>query len=250
MKTKCYAFFFSLFFGFSLHAQDRFDVRVIENTRSDMGLSYNFLVGDNTDDFRTTIKGFGSGFLFDFLSGRFSKDVIWMGTDNVNLTLGVGANVAKYRFSEPLVFFEEGGQHQYSRDLDPTHSYGEGFFSGDKSKLVIASVVFPANVNFDLGKFYASAGATFDVYAFAKQKNKYTVDGDRKKEVLKNDTMNDFPFNKTKWGLSAMMLHKNSGLSMGITYMLTPMFKEDSLFPEMREVRVSFAYDLSMFDKD
>lgn len=248
MKTKIYALLVSLLCSTVLVAQDKFDVRVVTDTRSDLGLSYNFFTGENVDDFRTTINGFGSGFLFDAFSGRFSQDILQIGTDGVNLTLGAGGAISKYRFSEPLVLFEEDGEFLYTRDADPTHEYGPGFFSGDKSKLVIGTVIFPANINFDLGKFYLSAGGSYDVYLYGKHKRKYTVDGNRLKEVIRNDKLNDFPINKTKWALGAMLLHKASGVSAGVTYTLTPFFRDNSNFPEMREVRVSFAYDLSLFD--
>lgn len=250
MKTKIYLICLSLISSASLFAQSKFDVRVIENMRSDFGLSYNFFTGDEADDFRTTINGFGSGFLFDAFSGRFSKDILWMGTDDVNVTVGAGIAISKYRFSEPLVFIEENEVYSYGFDNDPAHAYGSGFFSGDKSKLVVGSVIFPVNLNFDLGEFYFSTGGTMDVYLSGKHKRKYTVDGERVKEVLRNDKLNDFPINKTKWGLGAMLLHKESGISAGVTYMLTPFFEDNSNFPELREVRVSFAYDLSIFDKD
>ncbi|HLF62260.1 MAG TPA: hypothetical protein VI603_00805 [Saprospiraceae bacterium] len=248
MKTKIYTLILSSISTTCLFAQDKFDLRVIHNTRSDFGLAYNFFTGDNTDDFRTTIKGFGSGFLLDAFSGRFSQDILLIGTEGVNITLGAGAAIAKYRFSEPLVFYEENGEFHYTLDNDPTHTYGSGFFSNDKSKLVIGSFIFPANVNIDLGKFYFSAGGSFDLFVTGKHKRKYTVNGDRVKELIRNDNFNDYPISKAKWGLGAMLLHKESNVSAGVTYMLTPFFKENSGFPEMREVRVSFAYDLSLFD--
>jgi hypothetical protein len=250
MKMRIYTLLLSLISSSWVFAQDKFDLRVIHNTRSDFGLSYNFFTGNNADDFRTTIKGFGSGFLIDAFSGRFSQDVFRLGTDDVHLTLGIGAAISKYRFSEPLVLFEENGEYSYTLDTDPSHSYGTGFFSGDKSKLVVGSLIFPVNMNFDLGKFYLSTGGSLDVFVTGKHKRKYTVDGDRVKEVIRNDQFNDYPINKTKWAISAMLLHKDSRISVGATYILTPFFKETSAFPELREVRVSLSYDLSLFDKD
>ena len=248
MNAKFYLILTALITSASLFAQDKFEIRIIHDTRSDFGLAYNFFTGENPDDFRTSIKGFGSGFLLDAFSGRFSQDLLLVGTEKINITLGAGASIAKYRFSEPLVFYEENGEYGYERDIDPTHTYGDGFLSNDKSKLVIGSFIFPANLNFDLGEFYLSTGGTLDVYVTGKHKLKYTVDGERVKEVIRNDRFNDFPIHKTQWGLGAMLLHKRSGVSAGVTYMLTPFFEENSAFPEMREVRVSFSYDLSLFD--
>jgi len=249
MKTKFYTLVLALITATCLQAQDRFEVRVVHNSRNDFGLGYNFFTGNNLDDFHTSIKGFGSGFLLDAFSGRFSTDILLVGTDDVNFTLGGGASIAKYRFSEPVILFEEDGNFGYRLDEDPTHSYGNGFFSNDKSKLVIGSFIFPANLNFNIGKFYLSAGGTLDVFVTGKHKLKYTTNGDRQKDVIKNDQFNDFPINKLKWGIGTMLLHKPSGVSAGVTYMLTPFFKEGSAYPEMREVRISFSYDLSLFDR-
>lgn len=249
MKITFYTLLLSLLSTAFLHGQNKFEVRVVHDLRSDFGLGYNFFAGDNLDDFRTSIKGFGSGFLLDAFAGRFSQDVLLIGTKGVNLTLGAGVTLAKYRFSEPVIFFEQDGEYLYTLDTDPMHSYGNGFFSNDKSKLVMGSFIFPVNLNFSLGEFYLSTGGTLDVYVTGKHKRKYTTNGDRHKEVIKNDQFNDFPLNKIKWGLGAMLLHKPSGVSAGVTYMLTPMFKETSAYPEMREVRVSFSYDLSLFDR-
>jgi hypothetical protein len=249
MRRNIYAACFSLL-TLALSAQSPFEVKVLYNTRSDYGLSYNFFVGEDADDFRTTIRGFGSGFLLDAFSGRYSMDFLQIGTEGVHLTAGIGGAITKYRFSEPIMFIDENGEYGYALDTDPAHAYGSGFFSNDKSKLVMLSLIVPVNLNFDLGQFYLSAGGTMDVYVSAKHKLKYTRDGDRIKEVIRNDRMNDFPFNKVKAGLGFMLLHKKTGLSAGATYIVTPFFDSDSDFPELNEVRVSFSYDLSQYTRD
>ena len=232
---------------------DKFDVDVVYNTRNDFGLGYNFFVGD-AEDFRTTIRGFGSGTVFDLFSGRYSADILSVGWDKVNLTLGLGLTLTKYRLSEPIRFVEENGVYGYAfdDDVNPTHDYGSGFFSDDKSKLVMFSMIVPANINFDLGKFVVSAGGTMDVYLTGKHKLKYHEDGDKEKEVIKNNDFNDYPLNKIKWGLSFMSYHKGTGLSISATYMLTPFFKEGptSDFPELHEMRVSIGYNFSKKNYD
>jgi len=250
MRKYFYATLSLLLLTVGMTAQNSFEVKITGDSRSDFGLGYNFFVGDNTDDFRTTIKGFGSGFLLDAFTGRYSKDILWIGTEDVHLTIGAGGTISKYRFSEPIIFTDEDGMYGYTFDEDPTHSYGNGFFSNDKSKLVAGSIIFPVNLNFDVGKFYLSAGGTMDVLVTTKHKLKYTVDGERVKEVIRNDRFNDFPLNRVKWGLGGMIMHKPSGISAGVTYMMTPFFKENSDFPELSEVRVSFSYDLSRLRMD
>jgi hypothetical protein len=249
MKTNINVFTVSLacLFFFTSQAQDKFSVEVLNNMRSDFGLSYNFFLGDDNDDFSTTINGFGSGFLLDAFSGRFSRDFISIGTDDVNITFGAGVAISKYRFSEDLIFNNDEGVFNYSFDNNPSHDYGSGFLSYGKSKLVVGSVIFPVNLNVSIGEFLISAGGTIDQYLSGKHKRKFKDNGEKTKVVIQNDDFNDFPINKTKAGIGAMIMHKNTGLNIGFTYMLTPFFK-DQRGPDLNELRISVSYDLSLFD--
>ena len=245
MKTKFYLLLSSLFlFTTIISAQSDFKFRAFEGSRSDFGLSYNFFTGADADDFRTTIKGFGSGFMLDFFSARYSSDVFTLGTRDVFLSFGAGVAISKYRFSENLIIDNEAGVVTWGVDPDPTHDYGTGFFSYGKSKLVSTTVIFPVNLNFDVGDFFISAGGTYDHYLTGKLKRKFKVDGDKQKVVVKNDSFNDYPVNRHKFGLGFMIMHKPSKLNVGATYMVTPYFKEN-LGPELNEVRISVSYCLS-----
>ena len=222
----------------------KFKFKVLKQTRSDFGLSYNFFLGDDSNDFTTSINGFGSGFLLDAFSGRISKDFIAVGTRSVNMTVGAGLAIMKYRFSEPIVFAQENGNLNYFFDEDPNHDYGNGFFGYGKSKMVIANLIVPVNLNFDVGPFLISAGGTMDVYLSGKHKRKFRDDGEKRKVVVKNNTFNDYPLNKLKFGVGSMIMHKESGLNIGFTYMLTPLFEEDK-GPDLNELRISVGYNLS-----
>ena len=49
----------------------------MDGPREDGAIAYNFFVGDDAEDFATSINGFGSGFIFDI----FTTDVdhmIWL----------------------------------------------------------------------------------------------------------------------------------------------------------------------------
>lgn len=224
--------------------QNDFKVKIFKNLRSDVGLSYNFFTGPDSKDFSTTIDGFGSGFLFDF-SGRYSREMILIGTDNVNFTLGGGIALNKYRFSENLLLSLENGQMSYSIDDDPARDYGEGFFSYGKSKLVTTNFFIPASINFHVGEFLLSATGNVDFYIWGKHKRKFKVDGDKTKTVIRNDDFNDFPINKVKAGVGALIMHKPTGLNVGFTYMMTPFFDVNE-GPEINEMRVSVSYDIKL----
>ena len=79
-------------------------MRIKIHHRDDSGMGYDFFMGDNAADFQTTIKGFGSGFLFDVLTGRNTIDFLQLGTKSAYLSLGGGLAINKYRFKENIVF--------------------------------------------------------------------------------------------------------------------------------------------------
>lgn len=251
MKTNVFLLSILLsYFLFTEISAQGFQVKYGNNFRSDVGIAYNFFLGDDAEDFRTSINGFGSGFIFDIFTGRYSFDLITIGYDAINVSAGAGVAISKYRFSEDIVLEKNGDIVDYYIDNDPDHDYGEGFFSYGKSKLVTGSVYFPANINISLGQLYFSAGALVDFYLSGKHKRKFKDNGSKKKVVIRNDDFNNYNLNKTKYGVNALIVHKKSGIGVGFTYMLTPFF-EDNLGPQINETRVSFTYDFSVFeDKD
>lgn len=246
MKKQFYTFCF-LFIAcwqFSQAQDNAFKFRAFDGHRSDFGLSYNFFVGDDAEDFRTTIKGFGSGFLLDFYSARASWDMFSIGTRKANLSVGAGIAISKYKFSESLIIENSEGGVTWRVDDDPTHDYGQGFFSYGKSKLVSTTLIFPVKLNFHMGDFFLSAGGTYDLYLSGKLKRKFKVDGNKQKIITPNDSFNDFPVERNKFGIGASIMHKPSGLNVGFTYMMTPFFEEGQ-GPDLNEVRISFSYCFS-----
>ena len=233
---------------YSFESQAQFNVRILKNTRSDGGISYNFFVGDDNEDFATSINGFGSGFILDIFTGRYSVDVFTFGFDNLNLSLGAGFAISKYRFKEDIILSKENNIVEASVDDDPTRDYINTFFGYGKSKLVYGSFYFPVNLNISLGDIYFSCGALIDQYISGKHKRKYKVDGNKEKEVIRNKEFSDFNLNKTKLGVNALLMHKKGGVGMGFTYMLTPFFKENE-GPTLNEVRISLTFKFSKFNK-
>ncbi len=205
-----------------------FGIKYLGFTRNDAGLSYNFFVGDDADQFTTTIDGFGSGFLFDVYTGRYSVDLLSLGGSAVNISLGLGVALTKYRFSENLLFtLDPGGQTVVTPDPDPEHEYSNTFFGYGKSKMVYGSVFLPLNLNLNLGPLLVSGGIMIDQYLSGKYKMKYIVDGEKQKEVIRNKDWRDYNLNKTKWGVNGLIAHRPSGIGVGFTYMLTPFFTEN-----------------------
>lgn len=229
-------------------SQEGFRVNFFDNKRDDGGISYNFFLGDDAEKFSTSIKGFGSGFIFDALTGRYSVDFISLGTDNFNLSLGAGMALSKYRFSDNLIFELDGDQVVVTEDTDPDNDYVNTFFGYGKSKLVYGAVYFPVNINISAGPVYLSAGLLFDRYIYGKHKRKFKTNGEKEKIVIEPNEFKDFNLNKSKYGINAALIHKNSGLGIGFTYMITPFFQEGS-GPDINEMRISVTYDFPMYSR-
>jgi hypothetical protein len=226
----------------------QFDVKYLNNSRSDAGISYNFFIGDDGDDFITSINGFGSGFIFDVFTGRYSVDLLTIGFDEINLSIGAGFAISKYRFKENIIFSKENNIVNYSIDDDPTRDYVNTFFGYGKSKLVYGSFYFPVNLNISLGDIYFSCGALIDQYVSGKHKRKFKVDDTKDKIVIRNEEFSDYNLNKTKLGVNALLMHKKGGIGMGFTYMITPFFKEGE-GPALNEIRLSLTFKFSKFNK-
>jgi len=227
--------------AFGGQAQDKFGVKLKINQREDSGIGYNFFLGDDADDFQTTIKGFGSGFLFDIFTGRAGVDVLQIGTNAANISLGAGLTIAKYRLKDNLAISvtPDGSKVQYAVDNNPAHDYVNTFFGYGKSKIVTASFFVPAHLNFVIArKVTLSAGGFIDFYFYGKHKRKYIEDGEKVKALTKPNEFKDFNLNKMKYGLSASIIHNKSGIGLAGAYYLTPFFQEGK-GPELNEARVS-----------
>ena len=231
----------SLIISMGLNAQDKFGLKIKVKHRDDSGIGYNFFLGDDAADFQTTIQGFGSGFLFDVLTSRQSIDLLHLGTSSFNISVGGGIAINKYRFSDNLVLYKssDDGMVNYLIDPDENHDYVNTFFGYGKSKLVTASFFVPAYLNFDItDKFVFSAGGFVDFYLYGKHKRKFLMDGEKEKEMIKPAEFRDYNLNKTKYGVSASLIHKKSGMGISGAYYLTPFFQE-GLGPDLNEVRIS-----------
>jgi len=228
------------------NAQNRM-LRFMTGQRDDSGISYNFFLGDDAEDFATSINGFGSGFVFDVLTGRQSFDIISIGPRVANLSLGAGLAISKYRFQENIVLDKVDGIVTWTTDMDENHDYVNSFFGYGKSKLVTASVFFPAYLNFTIGEsLLISAGGFIDLYFYGKHKRKFKDEDGKQKILIEPDTFKDYNLNKTKYGINVSITHKQSGIGISGTYFLTPFF-QDGMGPELNEARISLSFNTNAF---
>jgi len=225
-------------------AQDKFGMKIKLHHREDSGASYNFFVGDDAKDFQTSINGFGSGFLFDALTSRNSLDFLALGTKTGYLSLGAGFAINKYRFKDNLVLSlsEMDNKVVYEVDPDPDHDYVNTFFGYGKSKLVTGSVFVPLHLNLVIAKkILLSAGGFVDFYVYGKHKRKYLNDGEKEKALIEPKDFKNYNLNKVKYGVSASIMHKETGIGLVGTYYLTPFFQE-GMGPDLNEARISLVF--------
>ncbi len=229
---------------FQTIAQNKVSVKYLKNIRLDSQASYDFFLGPDAGDFKTSINGFGSG-LLDVFGMRGSFDLITFGTEKNYLSLGAGFSVLKYRLANNLIFGKSADDVvTYMIDPDITHNYVNTFFGYGKSKIITTSFYFPVDLNIALGenvKF--TAGGYMDLNLTARYKMKYMVGEDKIKEIIRSDEFRKFNPSTVKFGVNATLLLKKLGYGLSASYSLTPFFKP-GLGPDIHEARISASYSL------
>ena len=228
----------------------KFQVKYNFTPREEGQVGYNFFVGKDASLFQTSIQGFGSGFIFDIFSGRGSFDVVTVGWEKANLSLGLGYSIMKYRFQKNLVFDMSTDYHTIYEDPNPDHDYVNTFLGYGKSKLVYGSISTPVYLNLKIGKILFSGGAYLDFYISGKHKRKFIENGNKIVEKIGNSDFRNFGLSKTKLGASVMLKHIPTGIFFSVDRMFTPFFSE-SYLPEIYEMRVTFGIikENKYFDK-
>ncbi len=217
----------------------KFQVKYHFTPREEGQLGYNFFVGENADLFKTSVQGFGSGFIFDIFSGRGSFDLVSIGWDKANLSLGMGYSIMKYRFTNNLVFNMIDDSVSIFIDPNQNHDYVNTFFGYGKSKIVYGSLFVPVNLNLKMGNLLVSTGGFIDFYLSGKHKRKYIEDGKKVVNKIGNTDFRNFDLSKTKLGLSLLIKHIPTGVFVSIDRMVTPFFSKAYL-PEIYEMRITF----------
>ncbi len=201
-------------------------------------MGYNYFMGDDAANFPTTINGFGSGF-FDVFAGRMAYDFLEIGGKHVYLSIGTGLVIGKYRLADNYVMQYEDNVVQFVPDPNEMNSFENSFFSYDKAKIVYGAWTIPAHLNFQMGNVRLAAGGMVDLYLSGKYKRKYHNEGGEKmKDVIRNKEFKNYNINKTKYGVSAKVIHTKWGVGLGVTYMMTPFFSGEN-DPQLNEVRIS-----------
>jgi len=229
--------------------QDKAGFQYFKYGRQEQSLGYNFFMGADAADFQTSVKGFGSG-LTDILTGRVSMDIIGYGTENLNVSLGLGYSISKFRLSQNLLLSLENGITTLTPDPDESHDYQNTFFGYGKTKLVNSSLYVPLNVNISLGdKMMLCMGGFVDYSFYTKFKSKYKVGDEKVKDLIRPSEMSEYNLNNIKYGVNASFYFTEARVGVSATYYITPFFQE-GLGPEIQEMRICFAAGIGDIRKE
>jgi len=212
-------------------------------------LTYNFFTGPDAGDFRTSVKGLGSG-LIDPLAIRASANLINIGTDKIYLSIVAGFAAIKYRLAENRVFgTSTEGKLTWNVDPDPTRNYVNSFFGYGKSKLITTSFYFPVDLNMALGNNVTLiAGGYLDINLTARYKMKYLVGEDKVKEIIRSAEFRKFNPSTLKIGLNTTLVFEKLGCGLSAAYCLTPFFKP-GMGPDIHETSISLVLDEALWKK-
>ena len=187
---------------------------------------YNFFIGKDSDQLKTTIKGFGS---ISFPSFMYNHSTIKKSFTRVDLfySTNFGFNWKQWRFADNVQFTQDAtGKLMVTPDT-PTNGerYDPAFFSYTKSKLALGVIRIRPEIGLTTKnkKLAIGTGPLFEIMVASKHKRKYYSDTDSKVKYKLNGNENfNIRWFQVGWGASVGTYHFGVFSYM----MLTPMFKQ------------------------
>lgn len=218
-------------------------------------MDFNFFTGPDVEDYRVTLKGFGS------IGNSVDFSLVAVGNDYLEAFLGAGISVRYYRFEElpdSWAFFTPAQAMLDNGDFE------NKFFSWSKSKTVIGYFTVP--LGFELKSRIANIRiqASYTRYLSGKYKLKYKdpdnvidhrgnialdfiVPDENEKYKVPNSDFNDLPLNKDNFTLLVMLAPKISGMqifNIGFKYDLKPLF-EEGMGPDIHESAIVLHFGMN-----
>ncbi len=213
---------------------------------------FNYFMGDDIENFKTTLKGLGS------IGNTYEKSIVKVGNKYVAMFLNLGLSVRYYRFEKNLMLTKSNNMIVDQIVENPPYEFKNKFFSWSKNKMVIGYLVIP--VGFDIQSRFADLRiqASYSRYLSGKHKLKYNVIDDgvfenkgdvtiswlagdkRQKYKIPNEEFKDYFINKNNFSVMAMIRPKLSGkrnIGIGFKYDLNPLFIEGK-GPDIHEVSI------------
>ncbi|MBN2215559.1 MAG: hypothetical protein JW723_15095 [Bacteroidales bacterium] len=215
-------------------------------------LDFNYFMGDDNENFKTTLKGLGS------IGNSHEISIVTAGNRHIAMFLNLGYSIRYYRFEKNLMLTKSDNSVEDQIVENQPYAFKNKFFSWSKNKMVLGYLVIP--VGFDIKTKFADLRiqASYLRYLSGKHKLKYNIidDGvfenkgdvtigwlagdDRQKFKTPNAEFKDYFLNKNNFSVQIMLIpdisgDKNTGI--GFRYDLKPLFIEDK-GPDIHEVSV------------
>lgn len=219
------------------------------------GVNYydvNYFMGDDIDNFKTTLKGLGS------LGYSYEKSLIAAGNKYIGLFVNLGYSVRYYRFEKNLLLTKNNNLIEDQIVENPPYEFNNTFFSWSKNKMVIGYLVIPVGLDLKSGFADLRIQASYSRYLSGKHKLKYNINDDvefenkgdvtmgwlagdtRQKYKIPNDEFRDYSINKNNFTVLLMLIPKIFGkknIGIGFKYDLKPLFIENE-GPDIHETSV------------
>ena len=237
MKTRTSLFIIVLLFS-AFHASGQSSLKLLKGYKETV--DFNYFIGNDVANFKTTLKGFGS------IGNSLEYSIVSVGNEHYELFLNLGYSIRHYRFEKNLKLTKNENRIENEIVENPPYEFKNTFFSWSKNKMVIGYLIIP--VGFDLKFRFADfrLQASYTRYLSGKHKLKYNDDdnkfenkGDvtlkwlvgetREKFKTPNSEFNNYFINKNNMSASIEIIPKISGeriFGIGFKYDLLPLFIE------------------------
>jgi hypothetical protein len=219
---------------------------------------FNFFSGPDVENFRTTLKGFGS------IGNTYEVGLVAAGNKHVNAFINIGTSVRYYRFEENLNLINSEDNVTAEITEDPPYEFKNSFFGWSKNKMVLGYLTIPAGFDIKLGFADVRFQASYNRYLSGKLKLKYKdpddtfednskifLDGlvaeENEKYKTGNDDFKDYHLNKNNFSVAVMITPNKAGEKMftaGFRYDLKPLFEEGK-GPEIHETSIFFSFAMA-----
>jgi len=218
MKKKYFVISLFLIFIFSL------------NTKA----QYNFFVGNDAGQLKTTVKGFGS---ISFPSIMVNQSFIGTSSGNFKpfFSVNVGFNWKQWRFADDKALIKDNNGVIVVQNAPVGEDYTDGFFSYTKTKLSTGVVRLRPEFGFTThnGNFSIGTGPLIEFMVAAKHKRKYYNDGSKEKNIKKGIDYYNLKWFQFGWGASVGTFH----FGVFTYFMFTPMF-DKNMGPNVKAAEV------------
>jgi hypothetical protein len=220
------------------YASGQSKLTLFESNKTTM--DFNYFVGNDVANFKTTLKGFGS------IGAGYEISIVSFGNEHYALFLNLGYSIRYYRFEKNLKLTKKENEIEDEIIENPPYEFKNTFFSWSKNKMVVTYLNIPVGVDLKFRFADFRLQASYNRYLFGKHKLKYIdenntmeskgnvtmgwlVGEEREKYKTPNKEFKNYFINKNNLTASIEIIPKINGeriFGIGFKYDLLPFFIE------------------------